>query len=82
LDGDRDFFTVPVDVFVEMANHGDAASCEAAAWRVRTVLDGAHVAPAGFSAAGMMIESGPTPSDPDDLTFGRTLRAMVGLVQA
>jgi hypothetical protein len=80
-DGDRDFFLQPLDVLVLQFDAGDAAHCEAAALRVRDLLDGSSIAPAGYVGAGTLIESGPSPDDPDDLTFGRRLRAIVGLIQ-
>jgi hypothetical protein len=82
LDGERDFFTVPLDVLVLGRDVGDAAQVEAAAWRVRALLDGAALAPTGYASAGTAIESGPSPDDPGDLlTFGRRLRAVVGLIE-
>ena len=81
LDGERDFFSVPIDVLVLGRDVGDAAAVEAAAWRVRALLDGASLSPTGYTNAGTAIASGPSPDDPDDLTFGRRLRAIVGLIE-
>jgi hypothetical protein len=82
LDGDRDFFVVPVEILVLAKDDGDAASLEAVAKRIRDLLDGASIAPAGYTSAGTAIESGPSPDDPDDFTFGRRLIAVVGLIEA
>lgn len=82
LDGDRRFFTQPVDIFVQEVDQGDASHVEVAATRIRDLLDGASIAPAGYTAAGTAIETGPIPEDPDDLTYGRRLRVIVGLIEA
>lgn len=80
LDGDRDFFVWPLDVLVLMTDKGDAAPADAVAVRVRDLLDGALIAPSGYTNAGTVIESGPARDDRDDLTFGRRLRVNVGLI--
>jgi hypothetical protein len=81
LDGDRDFFVTPVDILALAKDDGDAASVEAVANRIRDLLDGASLAPSGYTSAGTAIESGPSPDDPDDFTFGRRLRVIVGLIE-
>jgi hypothetical protein len=81
LDGERDFFTQPVEILVQAADEGDAGPVEAVADRIRTLLDGAPIAPFGYEAAGTVIDDGPSPDDPDDLTFGRRLTVLVGLVE-
>jgi hypothetical protein len=85
LDGDQDFLLQPVEIFVQGKDTGDAAVVEAAAWRARAVLKAAVIAPAGFAPAGgagnVSIESGPDTDDPDEFTFGRRLRIVVGLIE-
>lgn len=80
LDGDRKAFSADVEVLVLALDQGDAAACEAAALRVRAVLDGADIAPTGYVAGGTAVV-GPTPADPDDLTFGRRLTATMILTE-
>ncbi len=80
LDGDANFFSADVDILVLKSDEGDAADVEAAAWRVRTVLHGALIAPTGYVSGGTSV-TGPQPDDPDDLSFGRRLTATVVLTE-